>query len=1028
MKSKGSKCKASGPSREVKREKNRPDDSFKPAVYEGIIRVSNPLESFVTVQDPNEGSFDIYIYGRRETNGALHKDKVEVITTGVFRSRLTRRANKKAKSQEAAAASESSSRRKPQSRSDSAGHKPRHNAQPGPSGPDPDVLSVETDSSISSKDSTSSERKQAKEPSPQQKHPTPKYTGVVVRLLESVTERAPIVGFIRPISYMRDLLKERIRKINLLQNKEPPLSRKDILVKNWLKAIGIGDQSAKLRTIAHSEKVHVNTKKLCFVPVQMIYPVMRISVNYMNNDIFLDRYAHDCNVPGHLLFGAMVDIRPNNEKNLRLVSMYGSFNQLNTVFSGFLDCFGLSSHRNINEYIKDRTIDTSSSKTEWERQTNRVTFDSKYYLVFTIDPPSACDLDDAIHVSFDSKSDVYEVGVHIADVYYYLQRHRDILKGMAKELCTSVYLPHTNFPMLPRLFSSCLCSLLPNQRRPTLSLLIKISSKGEIVESPKFVHGIITSSAKLSYDDVDELFEIMDSIDRKKASTSREPHLENYCQNSRVVEIMKKSSVFKNNRRRVLSSLLLLRKLNRVLRSIPPRSEAIRLFNVENYFEFKKETKDETCNHFDIIESGIQPEDKRDLLSIPNIELKFDISLKVPDHLNSAIVKGVTLSHSNSVSHSLIEELMLLANQAAAKFITENRPESECILRIHEGISEIKLENLITYLRKHGFSHIFKDNTTRANIVQGLHEIYKKYGLVYYCTICEMLRDIFSRAKYIVHDKDSRDSNISTDHFALNLSIYTHFTSPIRRIADILVHQTIYSILDGEPPPVPGITKESDDTDSSCTQDRSSVFSKEEYFEVCSRSNEKSNSSKNMERDSIGIFISQLASKFDSLIPSISCVNRIKASKLQAHSVLLYPTGFHNVLLVDSETLANNVVLLALLKKCPRVPSTIRHKDNKVELCWKLESQYVQIQTNKSGPPQKMKLSKYLSRINKLLDNPFQHKLLLDMDEKVVVQTIGIWSYIPVYLVPTNTLPPKIAIAPISPLNKNFYDQISRLN
>ena len=102
--------------------------------------------------------------------------------------------------------------------------------------------------------------------------------------------------------------------------------------------------------------------------------------------------------------------------------------------------------------------------------------DVRDILTFTIDPVDAKDFDDAI--SFRKiKDDLYEIGVHIADVSHYVEPENPLDKA-AYQKATSVYLPDRVNPMLPEHISNVLCSLRPNEDKLTFSVIFQINSKG----------------------------------------------------------------------------------------------------------------------------------------------------------------------------------------------------------------------------------------------------------------------------------------------------------------------------------------------------------------------------------------------------------------------------------------------------------------------------------------------------------------------------------------------------------------------
>ena len=112
---------------------------------------------------------------------------------------------------------------------------------------------------------------------------------------------------------------------------------------------------------------------------------------------------------------------------------------------------------------------------EYIKETNRADFRNE--LVFTIDPYTSKDLDDAIHVKvIDEKTQLLEIGVHIADPTTYVDVD-SLLDKEALDRATSVYLVQKKISMLPLKLSDDVCSIMPGKDTLTISCIINNHSK-----------------------------------------------------------------------------------------------------------------------------------------------------------------------------------------------------------------------------------------------------------------------------------------------------------------------------------------------------------------------------------------------------------------------------------------------------------------------------------------------------------------------------------------------------------------------
>lgn len=138
-----------------------------------------------------------------------------------------------------------------------------------------------------------------------------------------------------------------------------------------------------------------------------------------------------------------------------------------------------------------------------------------------------------------------------------------------------------------------------------------------------------------------------------------------------------------------------------------------------------------------------------------------------------------------SEAHALIEDLMLLANQKVAKFIWDNK--RPCIYRIHEKPDEQALGELKNFLKLFG---IRVDFSNPLKVCESLNDVIKRVeGQPYSNVVKHRIIRSMSKARYEAEQGD---------HFGLGFSFYTHFTSPIRRYSDVIVHRVLAAILSGQ--------------------------------------------------------------------------------------------------------------------------------------------------------------------------------------------------------------------------------------
>lgn len=196
-------------------------------------------------------------------------------------------------------------------------------------------------------------------------------------------------------------------------------------------------------------------------------------------------------------------------------------------------------------------------------------------------------------------------------------------------------------------------------------------------------------------------------------------------------------------------------------------------------------------------------------ISFDKVEVKF-----ILDENNNP--EGVYFKESKE-ANKMIEEFMLLANRKVAEFIGKQTPKKTFVYRVHDEPDDEKIAALENIIKRFGYKLNTKDRNSTANSLNKLLKDVqgkKEQNLIDTLTIRSM-----SKALYTTH-------NIG--HYGLAFDYYTHFTSPIRRYPDVMVHRLLQHYLSG-----------------------GKSAKEEEYEEKCAHSSDMENLASNAERDSI---------------------------------------------------------------------------------------------------------------------------------------------------------------------------------
>lgn len=345
--------------------------------------------------------------------------------------------------------------------------------------------------------------------------------------------------------------------------------------------------------------------------------------------------------------------------------------------------------------------------------------DYREVLTFTIDPKDAKDFDDAL--SFRKLEDeLYEIGVHIADVSHYV-KEGTLLDEEAFNRGTSVYLVDRVVPMLPEILSNQACSLRPNEDKLTFSVIFTIRANGKI-EDTWFGRTVTHSIKRFSYEEAQWLLET------RGLDVSGDISL---------------SGMEYTISTELLEALLSMNNLAKGLREKRMNDGAI---------------------------------------SFDKIEVKFNLDA-------NSEPTGVYFKEAKD-ANKLIEEFMLLANRSVAEYIGKVKPSRTFVYRVHDQPDEDKLYALQGIVKRFGYTLDFRSKKALNNSLNDLLEEVKGRGeqnLVDTLAIRSM-----AKASYTTQ-------NIG--HYGLAFDYYTHFTSPIRRYPDIMVHRLLqHYLLNGTAP------------------------------------------------------------------------------------------------------------------------------------------------------------------------------------------------------------------------------------
>ena len=392
----------------------------------------------------------------------------------------------------------------------------------------------------------------------------------------------------------------------------------------------------------------------------------------------------------------------------RVEKVLGKPGEHDTEIHAILAEYGLPSEFPIEVETFAQKIDTTIKESEIAKRR-----DMRDTLTFTIDPKDAKDFDDALSFKKLDNGN-FEIGVHIADVSYYLEEGT-ILDDEAYQRATSVYLVDRVVPMLPEVLSNFACSLRPQEEKYTFSAIFELDAKAKVINQ-WFGRTVIFSDQRFAYEEAQYIIETKDNTIPIETSITGS----SYVVADEIVE-----------------ATLKMDELAKILRRNRMNEGAI---------------------------------------SFDKVEVKFNLD-------QEGEPEGVYFKIAKDANH-LIEEFMLLANRKVAEYI--GKQKKTFIYRIHDEPNEDKLIAMQNVIAKFGYKIDFRNKGDISKSLNALMEEVsgkKEQNLIDTLAIRSM-----SKAKY---------STDNIGHYGLAFDYYSHFTSPIRRYPDVMVHRLLQFYLDG---------------------------------------------------------------------------------------------------------------------------------------------------------------------------------------------------------------------------------------
>ena len=384
--------------------------------------------------------------------------------------------------------------------------------------------------------------------------------------------------------------------------------------------------------------------------------------------------------------------------------------------------------------------------------------DFRNTFTITIDPRDAKDFDDAVSIK-KIKDGIWEVGIHIADVSHYVLEG-SVIDVEAQQRATSVYLVDRTIPMLPEHLCNQLCSLRPNEEKLTFSVVVEMNEEAEVLNS-RICHTVIKSCRRYTYEEVQYILE--------QNGEARECELIRSGQAMPTQPIPAQEVVADTELNAFRDSLPAIDPTKIPVTPVP--ADHRKGENADLLITLNRMAHQLRDRRF-----------KNGAINFDREEVRFEIA---PDG------KPIRVYFKNAKdANKLIEEFMLLANRTVAESIGKvDKAEQQKTLpyRIHDLPDSSKLDNLAAMASRFGFQLLTQGK--KEDVAKSLNKLLAD---VRGNRVQNLIENVSLRAM-----QKARYSTYNIGHYGLGFDYYTHFTSPIRRYPDLMVHRLLTRYAEG---------------------------------------------------------------------------------------------------------------------------------------------------------------------------------------------------------------------------------------